>query len=379
VTREWRLGVTGFGLIAVCYGFARFAFGLFLPQIDADLALPDAVGGLIAGGSFLGYCLAIVVAAQLTERLGARAVAFVAASIAMLGMLGIALAPSAFWLAAAVLLAGVSTGLASPPMAAAVAAIVQPQRQDGTNTLINAGTSAGVILSGPVALMFGDEWRLAYGVFAAAACVLAVLAILHVPRTAAPPVQAHAGAALFSATLKRLVVASLLMGAASTALWSFGSEIVAQRLGWQSAGAGLLWVVIGAAGIAGAGAGALVARLGIDWAHRLCLAALAAAIVLVGMGGAPALVLLGGALFGAAYITLSGIYLVWGVAALSERPATGLTIAFLGIAVGQTLGAPVFGALASWLSLTHAVVLFALLALLAGAMRSAVVEAVPAR
>ncbi|MFN3770365.1 MAG: MFS transporter [Ectopseudomonas guguanensis] len=376
MTREWRLGVTGFGLIAVCYGFARFAFGLFLPQIDADLALPDAVGGLIAGGSFLGYCLAIVVAAQLTERLGARAVAFVAASIAMLG---IALAPSAFWLAAAVLLAGVSTGLASPPMAAAVAAIVQPQRQDGTNTLINAGTSAGVILSGPVALMFGAEWRLAYGVFAAAACGLAVLAILHVPRTAAPPVQAHAGAALFSATLKRLVVASLLMGAASTALWSFGSEIVAQRLGWQSAGAGLLWVVIGAAGIAGAGAGALVARLGIDWAHRLCLAALAAAIVLVGMGGAPALVLLGGALFGAAYITLSGIYLVWGVAALSERPATGLTIAFLGIAVGQTLGAPVFGALASWLSLTHAAVLFALLALLAGAMRSAVVEAVPAR
>lgn len=379
MTREWRLGVTGFGLIAVCYGFARFAFGLFLPQIDADLALPDAVGGLIAGGSFLGYCLAIVVAAQLTERLGARTVAFAAASVAMLGMLGISLAPSAFWLAAAVLLAGVSTGLASPPMAAAVAAIVQPQRQDGTNTLINAGTSAGVILSGPVALMFGAEWRLAYGVFAAAACVLAMLAVLHVPRTSAPPAQAHAGDALFSATLKRLVAASLLMGAASTALWSFGSEIVAQRLGWQSAGAGLLWVVIGAAGIAGAGAGALVARLGIDWAHRLCLAALAAAIVLVGMGGMPTLVLLGGALFGAAYITLSGIYLVWGVAALSERPATGLTIAFLGIAVGQTLGAPVFGALASWLSLTHAVVLFALLALAAGAMRSTVVEAVPVR
>ena len=75
---------------------------------------------------------------------------------------------------------------------------IRDRRQDGTNTLINAGTSAGVILSGPVALMFGAEWRLAYGVFAAAACVLAVLAILHVPRTAAPPVQAHAGAALFS-------------------------------------------------------------------------------------------------------------------------------------------------------------------------------------
>lgn len=85
MSREFYLGATGFGLIAVCYGFARFAFGLFLPQIDADLALTDAMGGLIAGGSFLGYCLAIVVAAQLTERMGARTVAVVAALIAALG------------------------------------------------------------------------------------------------------------------------------------------------------------------------------------------------------------------------------------------------------------------------------------------------------
>ena len=35
-----RIGATGFGLIAVCYGFARFAFGLFLPQIDGEG--PDA-------------------------------------------------------------------------------------------------------------------------------------------------------------------------------------------------------------------------------------------------------------------------------------------------------------------------------------------------
>jgi len=376
VSRALHLSATGFGLIAVCYGFARFAFGLFLPQIDADLALSQTVGGLIAGGSFLGYCLAIVLAAQLTERIGARAVAVCAALVAALGMLGIALAPSAAWLAAAVLLAGMSTGLASPPMAAAVAAVIAPRRQDASNTLINAGTSAGIILSGPVALLLGAEWRLAYAVFACSALVLALFASFCVPSATAPQARAAEAGSLFSGTLKRLVVASLLMGAASTALWSFGSQIVAQRLGWESAGAGLLWVVIGAAGIAGAGAGSLIARLGVDWANRLCLGALAAAIALVGMGSAPALALLGGALFGAAYITLSGIYLVWGVAALPQRPATGLTVAFLGIAIGQTLGAPVFGLLTSWLSMDHAVGLFALLALAAGVMRSSVGEAV---
>ncbi|PIA68864.1 MFS transporter [Pseudomonas sediminis] len=370
-------GATGFGLIAICYGFARFAFGLFLPQIEADLVLPDAVGGLIAGGSFLGYCLAIILAAQLTERIGARAVAVCAALVAALGMLGIALAPTAAWLAAAVLLAGMSTGLASPPMAAAVAAVIEPRRQDATNTLINAGTSAGVILCGPVALLLGAEWRLAYTVFACSAFALALFACICVPDTARSQGPVTKAGPLFSHTLKRLVVASLLMGAASTALWSFGSQIVAQRLSWGSAGSGLLWVVIGAAGIAGAGAGSLIARLGVDWANRLCLGALAAAITLVGMGSAPALTLLGGALFGAAYITLSGIYLVWGVAALPERPATGLTVAFLSIAIGQTLGAPVFGLLMSRLGMDNIVCLFSLLALAAGVMRSTVAETVP--
>ena len=51
---ELRIGATGFGLIAICYGFARFAFGLFLPQIDQDLSLGSTLSGVISGGSFLG-------------------------------------------------------------------------------------------------------------------------------------------------------------------------------------------------------------------------------------------------------------------------------------------------------------------------------------
>src|SRR5690606_30913845 len=95
------LGATGFALIAVCYGFSRFAFGLFLPQIDAEMSLSPTLSGLISGGSFLGYCIAISLSAYLTERIGARAVAIGAALVAAVGMAGIATAPSAPWLAGA--------------------------------------------------------------------------------------------------------------------------------------------------------------------------------------------------------------------------------------------------------------------------------------
>ena len=262
------LGAVGFGLIAICYGFARFAFGLFLPQIDADLSLSSTMSGVISGSS-LGYCAAIIVSAHLTERLGPRAVATGAALVAAIGMVGIAVAPSSLWLAGAVMLAGSSTGLASPPIAAAVAAAVKPARQSATNTLINAGTGAGVVLSGPAALLMGGQWRIAFLIFAATALCMAIAVIISVPGNTQAAGSRVKGLPPFSKTLKRLIIASFLMGASSTALWSFGSQLVTLRLDWGHTGAGLLWIAIGAAGMAGAGAGALVTRFGINRTHWL--------------------------------------------------------------------------------------------------------------
>lgn len=369
------LGAVGFGLIAICYGFARFAFGLFLPQIDADLSLSSTVGGLISGGSFLGYCVAIIVSAHLTERLGPRTVATGAALVAAIGMIGIAAAPSSLWLAGAVMLAGSSTGLASPPMAAAVATAVKPARQGATNTLINAGTGAGVVLSGPVALLMGGHWRIAFLIFAATALCMAIAVVISVPGNAQQAKNREKGLPLLNKALKRLIIASFLMGASSTALWSFGSQLVTLRLDWDHTGAGLLWISIGAAGMAGAWAGTLVARFGIDRTHWLFLGALAGGILLVGFEGTtPALTLLGGALFGLAYIMLTGVYLVWGVSALPSRPATGLTVGFLTIAIGQTAGAPLFGLIMDQLTPTYAVIAFASLAFTAGLARAGKAE-----
>lgn len=365
------LGATGFALIAVCYGFARFAFGLFLPRIDADLSLSSTLSGLISGGAFLGYCLAIALSAWLTERIGPRAVAIGAALVAAVGMAGIAAAPSAPWLAGAVMLAGSSTGLASPPLAAAVTAAVKPNRQNATNTLINAGTGAGVVLSGPVALMMGDQWRLAYSGFAVVAVGLAFAAALTLPRSSQATANNTHGLPSLNGELWRLIAAAFLTGAASTAIWSFGAQLVALRLDWSSAGAGMLWIAIGAAGIAGAGAGHLIARFGMDLVHRVFLAAIAAGMLMIGITGtSAALTLGGGLLFGVAYIMLTGVYLLWGVLALPDRPATGVMIAFLALAIGQTAGAAIFGLLMEHLTPDYAVVIFACLAITAGLARA---------
>lgn len=365
----FRIGATGFGLIALCYGFARFAFGLFLPQIDAELKLGPSLSGVISGGSFAGYCIAIIAAAALTERFGARTVAIAAALLAAIGMAGIALAPSPALLAVAVIVAGASTGLASPPMAAAVAAAVRAERQNATNTIINAGTSAGVALSGPIALAVNGQWRATFAVFAGMAVMLAIGAAFALPPSRGT--RSPAGLPSITRPLGCLIIATFMTGMASTAIWSFGGQLVAQGLGWGPTGTAILWSCIGAGGIAGAWAGSLVSRFGLQRIHLLFCGAVAATIVAVGSGGAIAwLVLSGGALFGAAYVMLTGAYLVWGVRALPDRPATGLTIGFLTLAIGQTVGASIFGLLMSGPGTGTAIIAFAGLAMLAGAVRT---------
>ena len=48
----------GLALIAVTYGLARFAYGLFLPEMREALDLSETVLGLIGAGSYAGYCVA---------------------------------------------------------------------------------------------------------------------------------------------------------------------------------------------------------------------------------------------------------------------------------------------------------------------------------
>jgi predicted MFS family arabinose efflux permease len=368
MTPAIRVGATGFGLIAVCYGFARFAFGLFLPQMRADLEFSSTLPGGISGGAFAAYCVAIIISARLSERFGPRAVAVCAAVIAAAGLFGIALCSSSAWLAFFVILAGTSTGLASPPMADAVSHAVAPARRDLTNTIINAGTSARVGLSGPFALALGDDWRLVFMIFAGTASALGMAAFVALPAAKTGGARTRGqGLPRLNPNLARLIAAAFLMGTASTALWSFGGEIAQARLDWSTGRIGMLWIAIGTAGIVGASAGWLTTRLGINTVHRIFLVALTASIAITGLSfTTPRLTLIGGALFGAAYVMLTGVYLVWGTKTLPNRPGTGLMVGFLTIAVGQTAGAPLFGLLMSQISLQTAVFVFAGLGLAPG-------------
>lgn len=371
------IGATGFaalgaGLIAVTFGLARYAFGLFVPPIRAELGLSADVVGIVGSLAFVSFCLASLIAPLAADRLGARYAAVLSGGLALAGLTLISLAQDAIVLGVGVFACGVSTGLMMPALSAGVQVAVRPRLHGRVNAVMNAGTSVGLILCVPAVLLLSDAWRTAYVSFAAFAALGILLTLGLIPSAAridrrqAEPAVAIAADRLLA--LVRLTLFCFATGLIATAYWIFAPDLVVEVGGLPARLTGWLWLVVGIAGLAGAWASDLSDRLGAPATQALALLALGAATALVAAGpGQLWIGLVSAAVFGWAFMTLSGLYLVTGIRLLRERPSMGPVVAFLAITVGQAVGAPLVGWAIARTDYVEAFAMFATLALLLAA------------
>ena len=362
--RNMWLGLTGFALIAVSYGLARFAWGVMLPDVMRDIPFTPQGAGILSACSFLAYCLAILVTPSLSAKAGPRLPALLSSLSAASGLLLIALAQSAWLLGLGLFIAGVSAGLASPAIAAAVSQTVADTRQPKMNMIINAGTSAGIIVSVPVLFWLPGGWRMACTLFALLALLCALPVWRTLPKEKPLTPSASLPGFLHQRALQRLMAIAFFSGIASAAWWSFGPELL-HKLGLEQGTISLLWVTAGAAGIAGALTGPLANVIAMKQIYRLSQCCLALPLLLLAFSHHFSWWLFPGvALGGAGYVTLSGVLLVWGADATESSPATGVSTLFFMLALGQVIGSMLFGQIYALASGETALLMFAALPVL---------------
>jgi predicted MFS family arabinose efflux permease len=337
-----RLIPAGVAIIAVTYGLARYAYGLFLPEIRADFGLSTALLSVIASGSYAAFLLGTTVSSVISARTGPRLPVAVGGLSAAAGMLLVGIAQSPLVLAVGVVLAGSGAGWAYPPMPDAVARLVAEENRGRALTAINSGTSYGVILAGPVALLAGSAWWGAWLVFAALALAATVWNAALLPGK--PGGEA--------ATLPRLrwswfvcprsgplLVSAFALGLTSTVYWTYAVDLVSNSGALPRGFGELFFVLIGAAGVFGALAGGLVGHFGIRPVLRLTVLALAASLAALPLAfGSPLAVAGSGLLFGATFIMMTGTSAVWAMQVFRDRPSAGLGAYLLVFSVGQLLG-----------------------------------------
>jgi predicted MFS family arabinose efflux permease len=284
------LSSTGFALlgailIAISFGIARFAFGLYVPPIRDALALSSVEIGFIAALPLVSFLIASALAPWLTDRLGARLTAVTASAFAVLGLALISFASSPLPLAAGVFACGLCTGLMMPALTAAMQVLVRRSLQGRVSAVLNAGTSLGIMVAVPTVLLLTDAWRVTYLAFAALALLGGLAAWLLLPSVSRIlPANAVAPVALPELPWSRLIRLAFFCfttGFISSAFWIFAPDLVITLGNYPAQASALLWLGVGLAGLGGAVIADLADRNNPPITQALMIMILAASMALL--------------------------------------------------------------------------------------------------
>ncbi len=354
----------GAALVAISYGLARFAFGLFVPPIREELALTPYLIGIIGALPLISFLLATGIAPVVAERLGARYSAVLSGLFGVAGLGLIAASDDPVTLGIGVFACGICTGLMMPALTAAMQALVKRSLHGRTSAIMNAGTSIGVAVAVPAVLFLAGAWRFAYASFAVLAAFGVVAAWFFIPAVsrivpphAAPPPRIDAWQWW---RLLRLSLFAFVMGFVAAAYWIFAPDLAVNLGGLPASATGWLWLAVGIAGLGGAVVADLADRNNPQITHALMLMTLAASISLLAASpGNIALATFSALVFGAAYMSLTGLYLLTGIRLLPGRLSMGPVLPFMACALGQAVGSPVIGLLVDEFGYADAFSMFA--------------------
>lgn len=359
----------GAALVAISYGLARFAFGLFVPSIIAELALTPYVIGIIGALPFISFVLATLVAPLAADRLGARNLAVLSGLFGVTGLTLISQSSDALTLGMGVFTCGICTGLMMPALTAAMQALVSRSMHGRVSSIMNAGTSIGIIVAVPTVIFLSDAWRLTYVIFAVLTGIGVVAAWYFIPSVsrvipanAAPPPPITR---LQWSRLIRLSLFAFAMGFVSAPYWLFAPDLAVNLGTLPPAYTGWLWFAVGIAGLGGAMVSDLADRNNPPITQALMLMMLSSSLVLLAASPSQlGLAMFSALVFGLAYMSLTGLYLMTGIRLLPGRLSMGPVVPFIACALGQAVGSPIIGLLVDGLGYADAFAIFSVMGIL---------------
>ncbi|MGW0335756.1 YbfB/YjiJ family MFS transporter [Streptomyces sp. NPDC003011] len=361
---------------AVAYGFARYGYGLFLPELRDRFGLSTSALGLISSISYSGYVMALLLVGALVSRFGPRPMVVAAGLSAGIGMVTVALARDTWTLVAGLVVAGMASGFSWAPFSDTADRLLPDRTRERVMALVPSGTAFGVAVAGPLALVTrGATWRYAWLGFALVAFVVAWYAARVLPA------GRHEGAGdkgqrivtlrwFVRRVALPLYSTALVYGVVGAFYWAFALEAVSRAAGDGSPVAPLFWTLMGVAGITSVFAGAFFLRLGLRLGQAVLFTALAVSIALLGLApGDLAAVAASAVLYGPAFMATSSLLALWSYRVFPEQPSTGFSATVLALGVGTLIGPAALGAVAEQHSVRAAFLVTAAVALVTPVFR----------
>ena len=213
------------------------------------------------------------------------------------------------------------------------------------------------MLSGPVAVLLGGSWRVAWGLFALFGLVSTAWCV-----SVVPAVQTRTASnfrklkltSLIAGERGRLFLVAFLTGIATSIYWAFSVDLVTNGNALEKiefAGSmieatmfgQIFWTFVGLAGFSGVFAGAIVERLGVIRALSVFQIGIAFATAMIALAHTAVPVIGSGLIFGSFFVFTAATLGMWSLELFEDTPTVGFGTTFLLLSAGQFVGPALVG------------------------------------
>ena len=363
----WIIVGVGTLIIVACLGLARFAFGMLLPSMGADLHMSYDQMGLLGTANFAGYLGTVGLTPLLLRRLSPRMLIAGGLVLIALCMLGISLSQGFFSVLSLYTIVGIGSGLANIPLMVLVSYWFRRERRGRAAGFIVIGSGFAIILSGFLIPwlnhVYGAQgWRISWMVLSALVLGIALIAALlirnHPQEKGLEPVgnggpegydpsETH-GSYRAGQILVRLGVLYFAFGATYVIYGTFIVTTLIEEYGFAEQTAGHFWSWVGFFSLfSGVVFGILSDHIGRKGGLMAVFGVQTLAYVLAGAKWGSIAISASVVLYGVAAFAIPAIM----AAAIGDylgqaRAAAGFSFITFCFAVGQTLGPAVAGVVA---------------------------------
>ncbi|GAA1519063.1 MFS transporter [Nocardioides humi] len=335
--------------IAVTWGPGRNAFGVYVPQFRAELGASTEFIGVVAGGMYGGYGVALLAVGMVVPRFGVRLAVVIGIASAGLGMAVVAASHNSWVTASGLIIAASGAGWTWAPYSNAAAHVADPSTRARVLAVISSGAAGGFLIIGLLSVAAQGRWRLVWGLYAAMA-VGALWANRQLPTRGTDP---HRGGGtntnlsqlslidcLRMRSARSLFAVATCYGSVSAFYFTFSTDqLVAAGLEQATAGAGL-YAAMGLAGLLGLAAGDLIMRWGVDSVCTLTFGGLTGACLFTAAWPSSWIAwMASGSLAGASLMIGSALLAEWNSRTFSAAPTVGFTATLSLLALGS-IGGP---------------------------------------
>jgi predicted MFS family arabinose efflux permease len=240
-------------LLSCLYGFGRYAYGAFLPDIRTALGLNYLELGSLSTMATLTYVAMTMVISVAAVHLNTRLLLAIAGGLCATGLLLIAEAQSFLTIAMGVCAAGLGAAIAPAIYVEIIALSLQPTWQNTAVSAINAGATPGIVLTGLLGLWLGDAWRSVWLLFALAAVIATLWNVAYFPsirasrlRESYPRVRP---ATFFNRASLLLAVLTAAYGYHLGFYYTFAVDYAVEEFGLSLDSSKAFWMLVGICGL----------------------------------------------------------------------------------------------------------------------------------